>query len=311
VRGFDCCGLRRRWAGWRGRQDPHLSARTPTSSPTPGWGEGFRRRIAGVIADGAFRDYMEPIGEMLAATGLPRFPIAWLIDAHLRFWVARRAAFDRARLAAQIAVPATAPARRKRPAVPAGRRAGHRPSAKDATLTIFKDGGHCDVAGRDPERYLEAVAPFVARIMPSLMLPRHQTRRNPMHTVRVADVTIGPQAPLAIIAGPCVAESRDLCLKIGAALRDRCAAWDWATSSRPVSTRPTAVPRGATAAGAGQRVVSAGIGGAETGRAGDDGMCMRRDKPRPWRKRWTCCKSRRSSAGRRICYWPAAPRVGR
>lgn len=43
-----------------------------------------------------------------------------------------------------------------------------------------------------------------------------------MKTTRVGSVNIGPQSPLAIIAGPCTAESLDLCLKIGEALRDRC-----------------------------------------------------------------------------------------
>ncbi len=41
-------------------------------------------------------------------------------------------------------------------------------------------------------------------------------------TIRVGTVSIGPERPLTIIAGPCVAESRDLCLTVGQALRDRC-----------------------------------------------------------------------------------------
>lgn len=41
-------------------------------------------------------------------------------------------------------------------------------------------------------------------------------------TVRVDSVEIGPGAPLAIIGGPCVIESFDLCLQVGQALRDRC-----------------------------------------------------------------------------------------
>jgi len=45
-----------------------------------------------------------------------------------------------------------------------------------------------------------------------------------MHTVQIKNVPIGPDAPLAIIAGPCLAESRDLCLRVGEAMRDRCAA---------------------------------------------------------------------------------------
>ncbi len=44
-----------------------------------------------------------------------------------------------------------------------------------------------------------------------------------MRTFCVKNVTIGPDAPLAVIAGPCVIESEDLCLTIGERLRDRCA----------------------------------------------------------------------------------------
>ncbi|HEX7008722.1 MAG TPA: 3-deoxy-8-phosphooctulonate synthase [Phycisphaeraceae bacterium] len=44
-----------------------------------------------------------------------------------------------------------------------------------------------------------------------------------VRTLEVGPVRIGPGQPLAIIAGPCVAESLDLCLAIGRALRDRCA----------------------------------------------------------------------------------------
>ncbi len=44
-----------------------------------------------------------------------------------------------------------------------------------------------------------------------------------MHTTTIQQIKIGPGQPLAIIAGPCSAESRDQCLQIGEALRDRCA----------------------------------------------------------------------------------------
>ncbi len=43
------------------------------------------------------------------------------------------------------------------------------------------------------------------------------------HTVSVGPVQIGPDRPLTIIAGPCMAESLELCLQVGTALRDRCA----------------------------------------------------------------------------------------
>ena len=44
-----------------------------------------------------------------------------------------------------------------------------------------------------------------------------------MRTVQVGSVTVGADAPLVIIAGPCAAESRDLCLAVGERMRDRCA----------------------------------------------------------------------------------------
>jgi 2-dehydro-3-deoxyphosphooctonate aldolase (KDO 8-P synthase) len=44
-----------------------------------------------------------------------------------------------------------------------------------------------------------------------------------MHTINVGQVKIGSGQPLTIIAGPCVAESKELCLTIGQAVRDRCA----------------------------------------------------------------------------------------
>lgn len=43
-----------------------------------------------------------------------------------------------------------------------------------------------------------------------------------MQTIQIQQLRIGPGCPLAVIAGPCVIESRDLCLRIGQAVRDRC-----------------------------------------------------------------------------------------
>lgn len=44
-----------------------------------------------------------------------------------------------------------------------------------------------------------------------------------MQTIQIQNVTIGPDAPLAVIAGPCAAESLDQCLLIGRTMADRCA----------------------------------------------------------------------------------------
>ena len=44
-----------------------------------------------------------------------------------------------------------------------------------------------------------------------------------MRTIRINNVTIGPDAPLAVIAGPCAAESLDLCMHVATTMRDQCA----------------------------------------------------------------------------------------
>ncbi len=44
-----------------------------------------------------------------------------------------------------------------------------------------------------------------------------------MQTVKIQNVSIGRDSPLAIIAGPCQAESYDLCVEVGEAVREKCA----------------------------------------------------------------------------------------
>ena len=43
-----------------------------------------------------------------------------------------------------------------------------------------------------------------------------------MNTIKIDNLNIGPDAPLTIIAGPCSAESRDLCMAVGQAVKRRC-----------------------------------------------------------------------------------------
>lgn len=45
-----------------------------------------------------------------------------------------------------------------------------------------------------------------------------------MNTLTIKHIEIGPGSPLAIIAGPCMLESFDLCMKIAEAMSDRCTA---------------------------------------------------------------------------------------
>lgn len=57
-------------------------------------------------------------------------------------------------------------------------------------------------------------------------LPRSHPWQEEFHqvkTVNVANVSMGLGQPLTIIAGPCLAESEELCLRVGEKVRDRCA----------------------------------------------------------------------------------------
>ncbi len=44
-----------------------------------------------------------------------------------------------------------------------------------------------------------------------------------MRTIKIGNVTIGQHEPLAIIGGPCVAESLDLCMKVATTMQKHCA----------------------------------------------------------------------------------------
>ena len=44
----------------------------------------------------------------------------------------------------------------------------------------------------------------------------------PRQSFTLDRLTLGPEAPLTVVAGPCVLESRQTCLRIGESLRDRC-----------------------------------------------------------------------------------------
>lgn len=44
-----------------------------------------------------------------------------------------------------------------------------------------------------------------------------------MNTIQIQDIKVGLGQPLAIIAGPCQAESFDMCMEVGTAMLDRCA----------------------------------------------------------------------------------------
>lgn len=74
---------------------------------------------------------------------------------------------------------------------------------------------------------MEKRLPGAAKLVPfapTMRLPWPVSKIVAMNSITIGNLSIGPHAPLAIISGPCVAESYDLCLRIGEQVRDRCIA---------------------------------------------------------------------------------------
>ena len=122
----------------------------------------LKDRVAGIIADGAYRKPMEPIIGHMWQKRWPPYPFVWLVDAHLWFWWHRYLPFDRAEQVKQIACPLLAlhgtadsicpyeSAQLLVDAAPAG-----------ARLVTFEGGDHLDLAELDPQRYIDALQQFL------------------------------------------------------------------------------------------------------------------------------------------------------
>lgn len=126
--------------------------------------EHLRSRVVGVIADGPYRKPMEPVIGHLRQSRYPAYPMVWLVDAHIWFWLNKYTPFDRAQQAAAMTCPllvlhGTADTICKYTS--AQEIAAATPHGE---LITFDDGGHLDLASRWPERYSDAVTRFTESI---------------------------------------------------------------------------------------------------------------------------------------------------
>ena len=123
--------------------------------------------VAGVIVEGVYREMMEPVAGLVRRKGWPAQPMAFLADAHLRFWLGighgkhrRVHGHDRAMHAAKLTCPLlilhgendniSSPASAKSIAE----------AARKGTLVMFPGQGHNNLAKADPDRYAAALAAF-------------------------------------------------------------------------------------------------------------------------------------------------------
>jgi len=124
------------------------------------------RRIAGVIADGPYRRWRDPVAGTLRCKGLPAEPLMSLAQLILLVRIGRRLLFDRADDAAAMRCPLLVLHGRDDPICPLAGAAAIAEAAADGELVTIDDGTHLDLERVDPERYRDAVVAFFQRLEP-------------------------------------------------------------------------------------------------------------------------------------------------
>jgi len=118
-------------------------------------------RSAGVIAVAPPRFYGPALAGLLARAQLPRYPLAWLVGAHLAVWLQSPRQFDRAAHAAQLPCPLLVLHGDRDDIVSAEAARQVAAAAPRGQLVEFPTAGHLDLALVDPPRYLDALQRFL------------------------------------------------------------------------------------------------------------------------------------------------------
>ena len=135
------------------------------SSGASGGRSRERRRlakVAGVIADGPYRQALEPIVGYMRYYRVFPYPSVWLAWAHVEFWYGGLRGFDRAAHAKQLDCPLLVMhgTRDCISRYESGRAIAE--AAPQGTLVTFEDGGHTDLAWSNPKLYHQALQAFFA-----------------------------------------------------------------------------------------------------------------------------------------------------
>ena len=121
-------------------------------------------RVLGVIADGPYRYWSEPIVGLMRLHGWPArlfvIPAGLiLLAAGVPLW-----RFDRAKLASRLRCPLLVLHGREDPLCPIESARAIVAAAADATLVEFDGAGHGDLASVDQPRYIDALTTFFDRL---------------------------------------------------------------------------------------------------------------------------------------------------
>jgi len=119
-------------------------------------------RISGVIADGPYRRVLEPIVGYMRYFKVFPYPAVWLAWVHIEFWHGGLRGFDRVSHAEQLDCPLLVMHGTQDciSSYDSGRAIAE--AATEGTLVTFEDGGHSDLAWKDPQLYRSALESFFA-----------------------------------------------------------------------------------------------------------------------------------------------------
>ena len=149
-------------------------------------------RIAGVIGEGVNRWLTEPTIAGRHFREIPRYPLAWLIAGHLRFWVITPARYDRAAHAARLHCPLLLLHRSGDPLCPLTSARQIAAAAPHGTLIELPGERHQPLAATDPQRYSALIGEFLAQcanpIKHEPQMNTDQHRSTQMNTDKKQDV---------------------------------------------------------------------------------------------------------------------------
>jgi len=124
---------------------------------------GLGDQLAGVMADGPYRRWQEPVARTMRCCGYPARPLIWLASGLTRLQLGPAGWFDRVEEAAKLPCPLLVLHGRQDPICPF-EDAETICEAADGELCAVPEGGHLDLAAVDAERYRAAIRRFYERL---------------------------------------------------------------------------------------------------------------------------------------------------
>ncbi len=129
--------------------------------------------IVGVIADGPYRYWWEPIVGLMRQKRWPAYPFIWLAGLGLMAMGVRLGRFDRVRHAAKVSCPLLVLHAMDDPLCRAESARQIVEAAGQGKLIEFDGGGHGGLCAHDPDRYRQALAEFFESLTPPVQVGDH------------------------------------------------------------------------------------------------------------------------------------------